>query len=229
MGKGERIVWLKLEARHYEFLASDNSEEFGAARRAHIRKIVEIYTVALSKLDCAKDDCVKDGGAASSGGLPLEGSSSARSMSCSFVRSNKRARVMCSKGTSSACSMSVCEKTSPSARGLSESKLQRIEETVSVKCLGEERDVTSCRCHLVQGPAGEKHGGCLASGSKVTAMSKWSCVASRREHECRASVACRRRQLLLQVISAWEKHSAPWWLCRQVPKRCEMVWMMHPL
>ena len=71
VGKGERIVWLKLESRHYEFLASDNSEEFKAARRAHIKEIAEIYKVAFSKLDCVKDDCMKDldGGAASRGGL----------------------------------------------------------------------------------------------------------------------------------------------------------------
>ena len=37
--KGERIVWLKLESRHYEFLASDNSEESRASRRAHIKEI----------------------------------------------------------------------------------------------------------------------------------------------------------------------------------------------
>ena len=59
--------------------------------------------------------------------------SSARSLSCPCVRSNKRARVMCSKGTSSAFSLSVCEKVSSSVRGLTESKLHRIEECVSVK------------------------------------------------------------------------------------------------
>ena len=70
VGKGERIVWLKLESRHYEFLASDNSEEFKAARRAHIKEIAEIFKVAFSKLDCVKDDCMKDldGGATSRGG-----------------------------------------------------------------------------------------------------------------------------------------------------------------
>ena len=102
------------------FLASDNSAEFKAARRAHIKEIAEIFKVAFSKLDCVKDDCMKDldGGAASRGGRSLEDFSSARSLSCSYVRSNKRARVMCSKGTSSACSLSVCEKMSPSDRGL---------------------------------------------------------------------------------------------------------------
>ena len=65
VGNGERIVWLKLESRHYEFLASYNSEKFRAARGAHIKEISEIYKVAFSKLDCVKDDCVKDlGGAA---------------------------------------------------------------------------------------------------------------------------------------------------------------------
>ena len=72
VGKGERIVWFKLESRHNEFLASDNSEEFRASRRAHIKEIDEIYNVVFSKLDCVEDDCAKDpdGGAASSGGLP---------------------------------------------------------------------------------------------------------------------------------------------------------------
>ena len=55
----ERIVCLKLESRHYEVLASDNSEEFRAETRAHIKEIAEIYKVAFSKLDCVKDDCVK--------------------------------------------------------------------------------------------------------------------------------------------------------------------------
>ena len=41
------------------------------------------------------------------------------------------------EGTSSACSISVCEKISPAARGLIESKLQRIEQTVSEKVSGE--------------------------------------------------------------------------------------------
>ena len=67
VGKGERIVWLKLESRHYEFLASDNSEEFNAARGAHIKEIADFFKVAFSKLDCVKDYCMKDldGGAAS--------------------------------------------------------------------------------------------------------------------------------------------------------------------
>ena len=47
VGKGERIVWLKLESRHDEFLASDNSEEFGAARGAHIKEIAEIYKMTV--------------------------------------------------------------------------------------------------------------------------------------------------------------------------------------
>ena len=87
VGKGERIVWLKLESRHYEFLASDNSEQFRAARGAHIKEIANIYKVAFSKLDCVKDECVQDldGGDASRGGLPLEDSQSARSMSCPCV------------------------------------------------------------------------------------------------------------------------------------------------
>ena len=74
------------------------------------------FTVAFSKLECVKDDCVRDldGAAASSSGLPLKGSPTARSMSLPLCHegslcASKRARVMCSKGTSSACSMSVCE------------------------------------------------------------------------------------------------------------------------
>ena len=51
VGKRERIVRLKLESRHYEFQVSDNSEEFRASRRAHIKEIAEIYKVAFSKLD----------------------------------------------------------------------------------------------------------------------------------------------------------------------------------
>ena len=103
VGEGGRIVWLKLEARHYEFWASDNSEEFKAARRALIKEIAEIFKVAFSKLDSVEDDCVKDldGGAPSRGGWSLEYFPSARSLSCSYVRSNKTARVMCSKGTPS--------------------------------------------------------------------------------------------------------------------------------
>ena len=181
VGKGERIVWLKLESRHYEILVSDNSEEVRSSRRAHIKKIAEIYKIPSNKSDCWKDDCVKDldGGAASRGGLPLEDSQSARSLSCPCVRSNKRARVICFKGASSACSMSVCEKIYPSARGLTESKLQGIEETVSVKVSqgGARSDVVSLP------PNGENLGGTLASGSMVAALSKWSCAASRREHE----------------------------------------------
>ena len=49
-----------VESRHYEFLASDNSEEIRAARGAHIKEIANIYKVALSKLDCVKDDYVQD-------------------------------------------------------------------------------------------------------------------------------------------------------------------------
>ena len=100
------------------------------------KKTAEIYKVAFSKLYCVKDDCVKDldGGPASRGGLPLEDSPTARSLSCACVRSNKRARVMCSMGTSSACFfLSVCEKISLSVRGLTQGKIQRIEEFVSAK------------------------------------------------------------------------------------------------
>ena len=85
VGKGERVVWRKLESRHYEFLASDNSAEFKAARRAHVKEIAEIFNVAFGKLDSVKDDCMKDldGGAASRSGRSLAVCSSARSLSCS--------------------------------------------------------------------------------------------------------------------------------------------------
>ena len=45
VGKGERIVWLKLELRHNEFLASDNSDEFKfkASRRADIKETAENF------------------------------------------------------------------------------------------------------------------------------------------------------------------------------------------
>ena len=75
---------------------------------------------------------------------------------------------MCSRITSSACSLSVCEKMSPSARGLTENKLQRIEESVSVIMAwgGTRSDVVSLPL------SGEDLGGSVASGSKVTALSK---------------------------------------------------------
>ena len=221
--KGERIVWLKLESRHYEFLASDNSEEFKAARRAHIKEIAEIYKVAFSKLDSVKDDCMKDldGGAASRCGQSLEDFPSARSRSCSYVRSNERARVMCSRGTSSARLLSVCEKMSPSARCLTESKLQRIEESVSVKMArrGARSDVVSLPLN------GESLGGSVASGSNVTALSKWSCavaVVSMRWQWCRVFAGRRIWQMLLQMSGAWEKHHALWWSRRQVPTLFEI-------
>ena len=50
---------------------------------------------------------------------------------CAIKQGGKR--VLFSRGTSCACSMLVCEKISPSARGLTEGKLQRIEETVPVE------------------------------------------------------------------------------------------------
>ena len=41
----------------------------------------------------------------------------------------------------------------------------------------------SCRCHLVLDPLERNVGASLASGSEVTALSKWKCAVSRREHE----------------------------------------------
>ena len=109
---------------------------------------------------------------------------------------------MCSKGTSSACSLSVCEKMSPSARGLTESKLQRIEETVSVKVArgGLRSGVVSLPPSL--GSAGEEHGRSLASGSKVTALSKWSCASSRREHEMAMVQSFRRSHKAAIVVAS---------------------------
>ena len=146
-----------------------------------------------------KDDCMKDldGGAASRGGRSLDDFSSARSLSCSYVRSNKRARVLCSSGISSAPSFSVCEKMSPSAHGLTESKLQRIEESVSVKMArgGARSDVVSLPL------SGEDLGGSVASGSKVTALSSgvvlWP-VVSMRWRWCRVF---RRSQHLANVAA----------------------------
>ena len=96
---------------------------------------------------------------------------------------------MCAKGTSSACSLSVCEKMSPSAHGLTESKLQRIEESVSVR-----KARGGARSDLVSLPLNrEDLGSSVASGSKVTALSKWSGVA-RREHE----------MAMVQIFRLWQ-------------------------
>ena len=77
-------------------------------KKNQIKKITEICS-------SVKDACMKDldGGDASRGGRPLEESPNARFLSRSCVRSNKRARIMSARGTSSARSLSV----SPSARG----------------------------------------------------------------------------------------------------------------
>ena len=50
VGKGERIVWLKLESRHYELLAYDNSAEFRAARRAHIKETAKKVQSCLQQV-----------------------------------------------------------------------------------------------------------------------------------------------------------------------------------
>ena len=214
--------WVKVKelcvSRHYELLASDNPEEF----RAALSKECEIFKVAFSKFDCVKDDCMKD----LDGGLLMKGSPSTRSMSCPSVRSlplcqegslcaNKRAMVMCSKGTSSACSLSVCEKISPSARGLAESKLQRIEETVSVKVSrgGARSDVEWLLPSV--GPLERNIRGRLASGSKVTALSKWSCAASRRQHEMAMVQSFRRSQggKCCCRCSERGRNTVPWCSC----------------
>ena len=104
---------------------------------------------------------------------------------------------MCSKGTSSACSLSVCEKMSPPARGLTGGKLQRIEESVSVKMArgGARSDVVALPL------SGEDLGSSEASGSKVTALSKWSCAVARREHEMAMVQIFRRSQDLANVAA----------------------------
>ena len=75
-------------------------------------------------------------------------------------------------------------------------------------------------CHL---------GGSVASGSKVTALSKWSCAVARREHETAMVQICRQSQDLANVAADEQsvgKHRALWWSRRQVPKLFEIVWTM---
>ena len=53
---------------------------------------------------------------------------------------------------------------------------------------------------------GDDLGSSVASGSKVTALSKWSCAVARREHEMAMEQIFRRSQdlpMLLQVSRAW--------------------------
>ena len=76
---------------------------------------------------------------------------------------------------------------------LTESKLQKIEEFVSGR--GARSDVVSLP------PFGENLGGSLASGSKVTVLSKWSCAALRREHEEAMVQSFRRSQNLVNVVA----------------------------
>ena len=66
----------------------------------------------------------------------------------------------------------------------------------------------------------------MASGSKVTALSKWSGAVARREHEMAlVQIFAGRRiwQMLLQMSRALEKHRALWWSRRQVPTLFETV------
>ena len=108
---------------------------------------------------------------------------------------------MCSRGTSSACSLSVCEKIAPSARGLTGSKLQRIEESVSVKVArgGARSDDVSLPV------SGEDLGSSVASGSKVTALSKRSGAVALREHEMAMVQIFRRSQDLANAAA--DEHS----------------------
>ena len=129
---------------------------------------------------------------------------------------------MCSKGTSSACSLLVCEKISPFVHGLTESKLQRTEEIVSAKASREECDIVTWCCLQVES-------GSLASGSKVTALSKWS-AASLREQEVAMVQIFRRSQNLANVAA--DEQSVGKTPCPEeavqttVPKLCEIVWML---
>ena len=76
---------------------------------------------------------------------------------------------------------------------------------------------------------GEDLGGSLDSGSKVTALSKWSCDVALREHEMPMVQSFRRSQGLVNVVAGEKsvgKTRALWWPRRQVPKLCETVSMM---
>ena len=37
IGKGERIMWLKLASSRYEYLRADQADEFKAARKQHVK------------------------------------------------------------------------------------------------------------------------------------------------------------------------------------------------
>ena len=78
-------------------------------------------------------------------------------------------------------------------------------------------------------PAGEKHRGSLASGSKVLCQSR-SCAASRREHGvgdgAELPSLAEKKKVVPGDQSIGKKHRALWWSRRQVPKLCEIVWMM---
>ena len=106
---------------------------------------------------------------------------------------------------------------SPSARGLTGSKLQRIVEFVSVKAA---RGIV--RSGAVSLPlSGEDLGGSVASVSKVTALLKWSCAASvvsTRWRWCRFFAGRRIWQMLLQMSRPSEKHSAD--KCQNSSKLC---------
>ena len=52
----------------------------------------------------------------------------------------------------------------------------------------------------------------MASGSKVTALSKWSCAASRREHELAMVQSFRRLQNVVNAVAGEQsvgKHTVP--------------------
>ena len=48
MGKGERIMWLKLASRHYEYLRTDQAEEFKAVRKLHLKEIAPAFKYVLT-------------------------------------------------------------------------------------------------------------------------------------------------------------------------------------
>ena len=91
--------------------------------------------------------------------------------------------------------MSVCEKISPFAHGLTESKLQRIGEVFQRELLGEECDLVTCCCLLVERISD-------APWPKVTALSEWSGAVSRREHEMATAQSFRRSHKAANVFAS---------------------------
>ena len=93
-------------------------------------------------------------------------------------------------------------------------KLPKFEETVSVKVSGSLHPSFSTRRRESWGLLVRDRRSVLCQSGVVLRP-----VVSMSWRWCRASVACRRWQMLLQVFRAWEKHRARRWLCSQVPKK----------